>query len=92
MPQNKILIFKQREQPHKTGEARCMSCAHQWIAVAPIGVTWMECPACSAEKGYFIYPCLRDGNHWTCNCGNDLFQITQEGTYCPNCGNWQQVT
>lgn len=80
-----------RADPHNTGKARCMACGHEEIAVAPVGVVWMECSECHAMKSLFIGPCEIEGAaHWTCNCGNDLFHATPEGFYCPNCGEWQR--
>jgi len=79
---------KERE-PHSTGEARCLSCNHEWIAVAPTGTVWLECPECSIEKGRFVAHHERSGDHWECDCGCDLFYITPDGMYCPNCGDWQ---
>lgn len=87
-----IIPFKREEEPdspYLTGNARCMSCKHEWIAVSPIGTTWLECPECHAEKGRYQYPVERDGFEWKCNCGNDLFRVTPDGYYCPNCGEWQ---
>lgn len=76
---------------HNSGKARCMACRHEHVAVAPVGVVWMECPECHAMKALFIGACERQGEaHWTCNCGNDLFHATPEGFYCPNCGEWQK--
>jgi len=76
--------------PHYSGRARCLACKHEWVAVAPIGTDWLECPACSLERGRAIFPFLRAAPHWTCLCGCDLFHIMPAGIYCPNCGRWQQ--
>lgn len=76
--------------PHNTGDARCLGCLHKWCAVAPVGVVVLECPSCGLERGRFMGNCLRENaKHWTCNCGNDLFHVTPDGTYCPGCGVWQ---
>jgi predicted RNA-binding Zn-ribbon protein involved in translation (DUF1610 family) len=81
--------WKEENAPHNQGKARCMACGHEEETVAPTGVVWMECSACHAMKKLFIHDCQRYGKEWTCNCGNDLFRITPEGVYCPNCGDWQ---
>jgi len=86
--QNKIVQFRQKENPHCQGQAICMDCNHQWQAVAPFSVTWLECPGCGASKGHFVYPVVRETSHWVCNCGNALFHVTPDGPYCPNCGEW----
>lgn len=83
---------KQDREPHieaVEGKARCLACRHEWIAVAPVGVVWMECPSCSLERGRYIAQIERPGEHWHCNCGNELFFATNDGFYCPNCGTWQ---
>jgi predicted RNA-binding Zn-ribbon protein involved in translation (DUF1610 family) len=78
------------KRPHVAGTAFCLDCKHEWGAAAPVGVTWMECPACGLERGRFKFSCQRDGLEWRCNCGNDLFHMKPAGIYCPNCGEWQQ--
>lgn len=76
--------------PRLAGPAKCMACAHTWAAVAPIGTVDLECPACHLDRGRFVGNVTRAGLHWTCHCGNDLFHICPEGTYCPACGEWQK--
>lgn len=71
------------------GKARCLACRHEWQAVAPVGTVWLDCPACSLERGRFLGPAQRDGAHWHCGCGNDIFYVTPDGFYCPNCGEQQ---
>ena len=80
---------RQERTPHVSGPARCLACKHEWVAVAPTGVTWMECPSCSLIRGRFVFPHQRDGLVWKCFCENDLFHVTPDGVYCPNCGQWQ---
>ena len=77
-------------RPHNSGKARCLTCSHEHVAVAPVGVTWMECPACHTFKATWVGACQRDGLEWQCKCGNDLFHVKPEGTYCPHCGEWQK--
>ncbi len=77
--------------PHGEGEAVCISCHHEWVAVAPVGTVGLECPQCSSLKGVwkrFFYRGFGDGEfpHWQCRCGCGLFRITPRGVYCPNCG------
>ena len=80
---------RQEREPHSAGKAKCLACKYEWVAVAPIGVTWMECPSCTLERGRFVAQHERDTKHWHCNCGCDLFYATPDGFYCPNCGEWQ---
>lgn len=77
-------------EEHNVGRAKCLACRHEWEAIAPVGTIWLECPACTLERGRFIAQTQRDGLHWACNCGCDLFYINETGTYCPNCGVWQK--
>jgi hypothetical protein len=76
--------------PHTAGTAICLDCKYEWVAVAPVGTIWLECPKCGLVRGRFKFQHERDGEHWVCNCGNDLFHIRPDGMYCPNCGQWQE--
>jgi hypothetical protein len=81
--------FKEERSPHLQGRCRCMLCRYEWQGVAPVGTTWLECPKCGAEKGYFITETMppEDALIWRCNCGNELFVIRPEGyAMCVNCG------
>ena len=80
---------KADREPHLSGAAVCLACKHEWVAVAPVGTVWMECPACSLERGRYLGAVNVGGDHWHCRCGNDLFRATPAGMYCPNCGEWQ---
>lgn len=84
-----LAAWKEENTPHLAGKAVCLSCRHQWAAVAPIGTVWLECPQCTLLRGRFINPVERDCPHWYCHCGCDLFYATENGMYCPNCGTWQ---
>jgi len=76
-------------RPHVAGEAVCLACGDESITVAPAGVSFMECSACGCWKKVFRYPVTKEGAHWYCVCGNDLFHIMQDKTYCPHCGTIQ---
>ena len=82
---------KNEYDPHVSGKAKCIDCKHEWVAVAPTAVTWLECPSCSLVRGRFIFQCERQEPHWHCKCDNDLFHVTSRGYYCPNCGEWQHA-
>ena len=45
---------KADREPHLSGAAVCLACKHEWVAVAPVGTVWMECPACSLERGRYL--------------------------------------
>lgn len=85
------VVILAEHRPHASGLAFCMQCKHEWAAVAPMGAVALECPACETQKGRFRFPHRRSGSVWVCNCGNDLFHLTPDGTYCPNCGEWQHA-
>jgi Zn finger protein HypA/HybF involved in hydrogenase expression len=77
------------EEITATGKARCMVCGHEWLANAPAGTVYLECPGCRSMKGVFIGACSREGvDIWGCGCGNQLFELTKIGAFCPNCGVW----
>ncbi len=91
-----VIEFKPKAAPaepvdgHGSGQACCTACNHEWVATAPLGTLWLECPSCKTERGIFKFTFLRAGvEHWTCNCGNQLFYITRDGAYCPACGDAQ---
>jgi len=84
------VINLNEKRPHMQGETVCLGCGHKSRAVAPIGTVFMECSNCGTMKEVFKYPVEREGLHWKCNCGNELFKMTPDGIYCPNCGAWQK--
>lgn len=79
---------------HLTGVGRCVSCRHEWRAVAPVGVDWMQCPSCGLMRGRFMHPvCPKDGEKvWTCACGCDVFMILANpvAAMCIGCGTEQR--
>lgn len=83
------ITYLSEMRPYIAGEAFCLDCKHKWAVVAEVGATWLECPVCGLFRGRVKYQCERDCPHWTCKCGNDLFHVTEDGFYCPNCGAWQ---
>lgn len=36
---------------HTAGSASCISCQHEWVAVAPVGTDVLECPSCHLDTG-----------------------------------------
>lgn len=36
---------------HSATYVACMSCAKDWVAVAPVGVAALECPSCGKMEG-----------------------------------------
>lgn len=77
------------KRPHLAGKAKCLDCKHMWMAIAPIGTLWLECPNCGLMRGRVYADVQRDGLHWHCKCGFEVFYVTPDGYYCPNCGAWQ---
>lgn len=92
---NLAAVREQREATPPTvtaeGEARCISCGHKWHASAPIGVRWLECPACNLPKGLFVHPFAapEGGYQWKCRCGCDVFYIVPDSVRCLSCGSEQ---
>ena len=86
-----VIEFKHEEvqEPYLSGKAHCIQCDHTWIAVAPVGASFLECPECKTEKGAFIGACVpSDVEVRECNCGNQLFFLTREGHMCAKCGTY----
>lgn len=86
-------ISKAREarNPQRTGIARCIGCKHEWVATAPVGAPYVDCPECEAKMGRFIAPALLqpDEARVQCSlCGSQLFMVTaQLVLHCVSCGN-----
>lgn len=80
------IVSLNEHRPHIGGEARCLTCKHEWVAVAPAGTSQLECPECEAEMGVFKYPVRPKGEVWECGCGSDLFHILPAGCQCYKCG------
>lgn len=85
MSDNIIDLDFHRFNPHIGGDARCLTCGHEWQAIAPIGTTELECPSCHTWKGVFIGFAAPD-EVWQCDCGNQHFYISHEGAMCARCG------
>ena len=83
--------IREENLPHGSGEAFCMQCGHDWVAVAPVGTKQLECPNCKTMKGLFKWPFAPNPEMLVrnCDCGNQYFWLTQEGHMCPNCGLYQ---
>jgi len=88
---NVVQFRPAKDERHASGEAFCLQCRHEWVAVAPTGTVQLQCPQCLTMKGLFKYPCNLEAGAMirVCNCGNDLFYLTTEGHLCPNCGTYQ---
>lgn len=72
--------FIQIEKPSKSEgmDISCIDCDHK-DSLSDAGFSWLVCASCKSFRGF------RVGN-FKCTCGSDIFQITQDRLYCPNCG------
>mgnify|MGYP000489409234 CR=1 FL=1 len=82
------VIYLDDYRAHIDGEAKCLACQHEWVAVAPTGTLGLDCPECGAFKGVFKGLTAPD-TVWECTCGNSLFFISPEGSMCSICGEVQ---
>lgn len=87
-----ILEF-QRKTPHVTGPCKCIACKHEWVGVVEVeqhadNDGWLECPKCFEQKGRLIFPYRPPVGTYVflCLCDNELFNVTKDGVFCPNCG------
>jgi hypothetical protein len=91
---NNIIKFKSKEVDTQTasGEAFCIGCGEEWIAIAETGTLQLECPVCKTMKGKFRFEfCVAEGELVReCNCKNRLFYLTPLGHMCANCGICQE--
>lgn len=91
-PASNVVPLAKKER-HLTGICRCINCTHEWVGVIPEGDDlnmWLECPSCGCHKGRMKGRMEVQAPHWHCNCGNDLFHVTPDWIYCPNCGREQE--
>lgn len=54
-----LQAVREARVPHWTGPALCMVCGHHWVASAPEGTTWLECPQCGC--GNFLFQVTPEG-------------------------------
>ncbi len=89
-----VVPFKKPEpeelQETLSGTGYCIECKHQWAAVAPVGIHLFECPNCGTEKGTWFGIVEPPGSRWECNCGGQLFFVTETGFDCAKCGTTQK--
>jgi hypothetical protein len=45
------VINLDEHRPHTSRYVACMKCAHDWVAVAPVGATALECSECGEMAG-----------------------------------------
>lgn len=81
-----IIAFPGKPQPTITGGARCVHCEHEWVGVAPLGTSVLECPECHSMKGLFVWPVERPEIAFKCLCGSMLFYLSPDSTSCYQCG------
>lgn len=80
---------------HLSGPARCQSCGHGHVAVAPSGTLALECPECRRMTSFWegeIVPA--DGMLWRCDCGCMVFMLGTAGAICVKCGtaaSWEPI-
>ncbi len=87
-----ISKWKEANSPHCSGNAVCLHCKYEWVAVVPTGITYFECPECKLEKGVYVGLFYDKQPHYTCNCGNQLFAVTPTYIYCIFCGQESSYT
>jgi hypothetical protein len=74
---------------HVKGEAVCLACLHEWVAVCQAPVDYpLECSKCGSHKGVLRHAIADlDRSVYMCDCGNSiLFNIHPDGIMCANCG------
>lgn len=87
-----VVPFRKREEPHTEGVAKCVGCQHQWDAVAPSDVRWLECPSCGLKRGTWYHPfgAAVGDLEFNCLCGSEALTAYQRrGKFwlrCMSCG------
>ena len=76
-----------------SGEAVCLACKHEYMAVAPTPVTEMECPNCGLFRSQYKYPIAPNEKEYMrkCDCDSVLFYLLEKDStlLCQNCGEVQ---
>lgn len=82
----------EKEEPTACGEAFCIACGHEFVAVVPVGLEEFECPQCRTHKARYRFSFRPPAGSLVrkCCCDNDLFYLTPEGHLCANCGTYQE--
>ena len=92
-------IVEDEQEQTSVGEAFCIGCSHEWVAVVPVPFVsddinegFLQCPNCLVHKGKYKFAFAPSVGQEVrqCDCGNQLFWLTREGHQCPNCGIYQQ--
>ena len=84
------LISLDEHRPHLSGQALCLVCGYEWIAVAPVGIMHLECPKCERIQGVIKNAIEPSGeqSYYQCNCGESMFFALAMGwLLCRKCGN-----
>lgn len=88
-----LAAAREARMAHLSGQARCLACKHEWVAVAPTGAHRLECPACGTMRGVWNYPVTTHdaaGGVWQCGtCKGDLFVLSDRQLMCVCCGEYQ---
>jgi ribosomal protein S27E len=95
---NVIALADYRATAHLEGWAHCPACEHEWIAVAPVGATQLDCDSCGDMHARWLNPVgPSEGDlvH-SCDCGEEtLFAVRRDGHFylrCTACGADQTAT
>lgn len=87
MMDNNVVAFPEKHEPHMAGEALCLACKHEWVAVVPTGAISLECPSCKTERGVYKYQIAHMNEPmFACGCGCHYFVLDEDGPLCCLCG------
>lgn len=78
---------------HFAAKVVCLACKHQWIGVAAVGATDLECPECKCPRGVWHYPLTpaQERKVFQCKCGCCAFYVLQgDQIMCMGCGQHTQ--
>jgi hypothetical protein len=86
------------DDPHGSGDARCLACGYEWVQVAPVGDFSFDCPKCHATCGVWAAPFKLPGTEYavfSCRCGCQHFALAlhQGGDWhllCRKCGRFHE--
>lgn len=82
------LKFKKKPTKDVLFDAYCEQCDFRWVALTNENANTCKCPMCKAET-VDMSELDSDEAHWICECGFDVFHVSNRRITCARCGDEQ---
>ena len=85
-----VIELKFNKKPTKDVmyEAYCVDCEFGWVALAPENTAVCRCPMCKGVTND-LQELDSENTRWICECGFDVFHVTNMEISCARCGETQ---